>query len=93
MYGIYPVHFFSASSLAWQSAFKKTNVELQLLDNIGLMLVIKKVSVVKYLMLFMKMQKLIKNTRKTMINIKDRHILFIVTWITYMDGQCHKSYL
>lgn len=41
IYEIYPVHSLSASSLAWQSAFKKANVELQLLDNNSLILVIK----------------------------------------------------
>ena len=39
------------------------------------------------------MPKLMKNTWKNMIKIKNHHNLSVGTSIVYRDGQCHKSYL
>ena len=42
IYELYPVHFFSAPGLAWQSALKKTEVKLELLTDIDMLLMVEK---------------------------------------------------
>ena len=60
--------FLSASGLAWQAALKKTKTKLDLLNNIDMLL--KE----EYVTLFIDMQKLITDTLKIMIKVKNRHI-------------------
>ena len=59
--------FLSAPGLAWQGALKKTEVKLELLSNIDMLLMIKKGI----------MQKLITNIWKIMFKIKNHCILNI----------------
>ena len=40
MYNLDPAYFFSAPALAWQEDFKKTNVELELLTDIDMLLMV-----------------------------------------------------
>ena len=42
IYGLDPVKFFSAPGLAWQSAFKKTEVKLKLLTDADVLLMVEK---------------------------------------------------
>ena len=42
IYELDPVHFLSASGLAWEACLKKTEVELELITNIDVLLMIKK---------------------------------------------------
>ena len=42
IYELYPAHFLSAPGLAWQACLKKTEVELELLTNIDMLLVVEK---------------------------------------------------
>ena len=51
-----PVHFISALGLAWQAALRETKVQLELLTYIDMLLMVKKVSEVKYLILLIDMQ-------------------------------------
>ena len=37
-----PVHFLSASGLAWQACLKKTRVKLELLTDIDMLLIVEK---------------------------------------------------
>ena len=41
MYGLYPSHFLSAPGLAWEACLKKTNVELELLTDVHMLLMIE----------------------------------------------------
>ena len=41
-YGLDPVHFLSATGLAWQACLKKTKVELELLIDIDMLLMVEK---------------------------------------------------
>ena len=41
MYDIDPAHFLSAPRLAWQACLKKTEVELELLANIDMLLMVE----------------------------------------------------
>ena len=41
IYGVDPSHFLSAPGLAWQTCFKKTNVNLELLTDIDMLLMIE----------------------------------------------------
>ena len=41
-YGLDPVHFLSATGLAWQACLKKTKVELELLIDIDKLLMVEK---------------------------------------------------
>ena len=42
IYGLDPAKFLSAPGLAWQAAFKMTEVKLELLTNIDMLLMVKK---------------------------------------------------
>ena len=42
IYKLDPVKFFSAPELAWQAALKKTNVKLNLLTDIDMLLMVEK---------------------------------------------------
>ena len=42
IYEFDPVHFLSAPGLAWQACFKKTEVELELLTNLDMLLMVEK---------------------------------------------------
>ena len=53
---------FSAPGLALQAALKKTNVKLDLLTDIDMLLMVEKVLEEEYITLFFDMQKLITNT-------------------------------
>ena len=77
IYKLDPTKIFSAPGLAQQAALKKTKVKLDLLTNIDVLLMVEKALKVleeEYATLFINMQKLITNTGKTMIKIKNRHI-------------------
>ena len=41
-YGLEPVHYFTAPGLAWDAMLKMTNINLELLDNIDMLLMIEK---------------------------------------------------
>ena len=57
---------FSAPGLIWQAALKKTKIKLDLLIDIDVLLE------EEYVTLFFDMQKLITNTWKIMMKIKNR---------------------
>ena len=40
--GEYPAHFLSGPGLAWQACLKKTNVELELLIDLDMLLMVEK---------------------------------------------------
>ena len=63
MYHLDPVKFFSAPGLAWQAALKKTEVKLELLTDIYMLLMVEKNRniYVEYIMQIIGMQKLIIN--------------------------------
>ena len=42
IYEFHPAHFLSVSGLAWQACFKRTEVELELLTNIDMLLMVGK---------------------------------------------------
>ena len=52
-----PVDFISALWLAWQAALKKIKVKLDLLTDIDMLLMVKKVSEVEYTMLFINIER------------------------------------
>ena len=60
------------------SSLKNAKVKLDLWADIDKLLMAKKVLEVKYVILFIDIQKLITNTWKIMVKIKDCHILSIV---------------
>ena len=42
IYGLEPAHFLSAPELAWKACFKKSNVELELISDVDILLMIEK---------------------------------------------------
>ena len=62
IYELNPHRFLSTTELAWQAALKKTKVKLDLLGDIDLLVIYKKVSEMEHVMLFIDMRKLITNT-------------------------------
>ena len=42
VYDLDPAHFLSASELAWQACLKKTEVRLELLTNVDMLLMVEK---------------------------------------------------
>ena len=67
IYGPDPAHFLSAPGLAWQRAFKKTKVKLDLLNAIDTLLMIKNGITGGIAMVFIYMSKIIINTLRSMI--------------------------
>ena len=57
-----PGNILSAHGLAWQAAFKKAEVKLNLLINIDMLLMVEKVLEEEYVTLFINMQELTTNT-------------------------------
>ena len=72
-----PARLLSASGLLWQASLKKSKVKLDLLTDVDLLLMVEKVLEEECVTLFTDMQKLITNTWKIMMKIKNRHILNI----------------
>ena len=72
-----PAKFLSAPGLAGQAALNKTRVKLDLLTDIDMLLMVEKVIEEEYVTLFIDMQKLITNTWKIKIKVKNRHIFNI----------------
>ena len=42
VYELDPAHFLSAPELAWQACLKKTELELELITNVGILLMVEK---------------------------------------------------
>ena len=59
IYHLDPIKFLSAPGLSWKAALKKTEVKLELLTNIKMLLMIKKELEEEYVMQFIDMRKLI----------------------------------
>ena len=57
------------------NSLKKTKMKLDLFTDIFILLMVKKVLEVEYVMPFIDMKKLIINTQKILIKIKNYHIL------------------
>ena len=62
IYELDPAKFLSAPGLAWQAALKKTKVKLDLLTDIDMLLMVKRVLEEEYVTLFIHMLELITNT-------------------------------
>ena len=60
IYEIDPAKFLSAPGLAWQGAFKKAKIKLDILTDIDMLLTVEKGE--EYVTLFIDLQKLITNT-------------------------------
>ena len=61
IYHLDPVKFLSAPGLAWQAVLKKTEVKLELLTDIDMLLMFEKELEEEYVTQFIDMQKLIRN--------------------------------
>ena len=61
IYELDPAKFLSAPGLAWQHALQNTEVKLDLLTDINMLLIVKKVKEEEYVILFVDMLKLIIN--------------------------------
>ena len=72
-----PVKFLSAPGLAWQAAFKKTEMKLELLTDIDMLLMVEKGIRGAICNSFNRCNKLITNIWKIKIKIKNCHILHI----------------
>ena len=72
-----PAKFISAPGLAWKAALKKTEVKLELLTDIYILLMVKNELEEEYVMQCIIMWKLITNIWKIMIKINNHRILNI----------------
>ena len=72
-----PGKLHSALTLARQAAFKKTKAKLDLLIDINMLLMIKKITDEEYFTLFINMKKLITTTWNITRKIKNYHIFNI----------------
>ena len=63
IYWLDPAKFLSAPGLAWQAVLRKTKVKLDFATDINMLLMVEEeVSEEEYVILFIDIQKLIKNT-------------------------------
>ena len=82
IYELDPGKFLSVPGSAWQAALENTKVKLDLLTDIDMLLILEEileeeleeVLEEEYVTLFINKQKLITNTWKIMIKIKNSHI-------------------
>ena len=93
IYGLDPSHFLYAPGLAWQACLKKTNVNLELLTDIDMLLVIEEG--IRSGMC-QSIHRHAKPNNKYMNNydkiIKSSYLMYLDEKL-YMDGQCLKNYL
>ena len=69
--------FITALGLTWKVALKKNKIKWYLLTDINMLLMVEKDIRGGILTLFINMQKLLINTWKNIINLKNRYILNI----------------
>ena len=62
MYELDPTHSLSAPGLAWQACLKKTEIKLELLTDIDMLLMVEKELEAEYVMQYIGMLKQIVNT-------------------------------
>ena len=77
IYHLDPVKFLSAPGLAWQAAFKKTEIKLELLTDIDMLLMVEKGTRGGIFHAIHQYAKAINKYSKIMIKIKNHHILNI----------------
>ena len=70
IYELYPAYFLLAPGLTWKEHLKKIKVELELLTDVDMQLMVEKKSVVEYVTQSIDMPRRIRNTLKTMIEVK-----------------------
>ena len=73
IYELDPFVFLMHQGFSIESCLKKTDVKLDLLTDMDFLIMVEKVLEGKYVILFIDMQKLIRNTWKFMIIIKNCH--------------------
>ena len=74
IYELDPAHFLLAPGLAWQACLKKTEVKLELLTDIDMLLMFEKGTRVENVIRYIDMQKQIISIWKIMIKTKHHHI-------------------
>ena len=93
IYELDPAHFLSEPGLAWQACLKKTEVELELLTDIDMLLMVEKGvpgGMCQVIHGYAKANnKYIKSYHK---NIIPSHLMYLDASIC-MDGQCLKNFL
>ena len=62
MYELDPTHFLSAPGLAWQACLKKTEIKLELLTDIDMLLMVEKELEAEYVKQYIDMLKQVINT-------------------------------
>ena len=62
MYELDPAHFLSAPGLAWQACLKKTEIKLELLTDIDMLLMVEKELEAEYVKQYIDMLKQVINT-------------------------------
>ena len=93
IYQLDPAKFLSAPGLAWQAALKNTEVKLELLTDIDMLLMAEKGISGGICNAIHRYVKANNNYIKIKIKIKNCHILNIGIYIIYMVDQCRKSFI
>ena len=77
VYELDPAHFLSAPGLAWQACLKKTEVKLELLTDVDMLLMVENGIRGEYVMQYIDIQKQIINISRLIIKIKKNHFFNI----------------
>ena len=93
IYELDPAHFQYARGLAWQACFKKTEVEIELLTNIDMLLMIQKGIRGEIRQVIHRCVKSSNKYMKIMMKISNHHTLCIQLQAISMDRQCLKNFL
>ena len=91
IYELVPVHFLSASGLAWQACFKKAGVELELLTDIDMLLIVEKgirCEICHAIHRYAKANNIWKIIKESILS----YLEYLDATIS-MDGQCLKNCL
>ena len=92
VYELDPAHFLSAPGLAWQACLKKTEVELELITDLEILLMVEKGVRGGIYHVILRYAKANNKHIKDITKMEKNHFYITMMLITVMDLQCQNPY-